>query len=111
MYLEARLGNIPSQVVQKLTTKIEVIYTDRNSKTSTTKKLLSDIVPSKLSEEIEGIAIENFSVEAKNKEEEKTDESLLIKWEYFDYNSGKQVSVQVKETATKVLFLYTKNKQ
>ena len=82
---------------------IEVIYTDRNGKTSTTKKLLSDIVPSKLSEEIEGIAIEDFSVEVKNKEGEKADESLLIKWGDFDYNSGRQVSVQVKETATYML--------
>ena len=88
---------------------IEVIYTDRNSKTSTTKKLLSDIVPSKLSEEIEGIDKKNFSVEAKNKEGEEADESLLIKWgEGFVYTDGKQVSVQVKETATKVLFLDTK---
>ena len=88
---------------------IEVIYTDRNSKTSTTKKLLSDIVPSKLSEKIEGIDKKNFSVEAKNKEGKEADESLLIKWgEDFVYTDGKQVSVQVKETATKVVFLDTK---
>ena len=87
---------------------IEVIYTDRNSKTSTTKKLLSDIVPSKLSEKIEGIDKKNFSVEAKNKEGKEADESLLIKWGDFVYTDGKQVSVQVKETATKVVFLDTK---
>ena len=87
---------------------IEAIYTDRNGNKSDIKKLLSNIESSKLLEEVEGIDEKNFSVEAKNKEGKKADESLLIKWGDFVYTDGKQVSVQVKEIATKVVFLDTK---
>ena len=88
---------------------IGAIYEDRNgNKASSEDRLLTNIEISKLSNKEEGIFFKELSVEAKDKEGKEADESLHIKWGDFVYTDGKQVSVQVRETATEVLLLDTK---
>ena len=88
---------------------IGAIYEDRNgNKASSEDRLLTNIEISKLSNKESGIFFEKLSVEAKDKKGKEADESLHIKWGDFVYTDGKQVSVQVRETATEVLLLDTK---
>ena len=88
---------------------IGAIYEDRNgNKASSEDRLLTNIEISKLSNKEGGIFFKELSVEAKDKEGKEADESLHIKWGDFVYTDGKQVSVQVRETATEVLLLDTK---
>ena len=88
---------------------IGAIYEDRNgNKASSEDRLLTNIEISKLSNKESGIFFKELSVEAKDKEGKEADESLHIKWGDFVYTDGKQVSVQVRETATEVLLLDTK---
>ncbi len=87
---------------------VEVIHEDINGNVSTAKKVLSDIDIANVVKTVTALTEKDLVMEAKDKNKNIADESLLIQWGSFDFSSGKQLSVRVSEVLTKAVVLDTK---